>query len=200
MRAGMILAAASCLLLGLLPATVISWMDTVSAQLVHGRIGASAGAFGWMWITPMAYERASYSGVIVFLGILAFIAVVYLALHVMPGKIRRVPIWDCGFEKLTERMQYSATSFAMPIRRIFGALFHVKEQTRLTAQAAHRAFPRRILYSLRVRDRFWNWLYQPVSEVSFWVSRKVGRLQQGRIQAYLIYSFVTVIILLLFVK
>jgi hypothetical protein len=36
--------------------------------------------------------------------------------------------------------------------------------------------------------------------VSFWVSRKVGRLQQGRIQAYLIYSFVTVIILLLFVK
>jgi formate hydrogenlyase subunit 3/multisubunit Na+/H+ antiporter MnhD subunit len=200
MRTGMILAAASCLLLGLLPATVINWMDTVSAQLVHGRIGASAGAFGWMWITPMAYERASYSGVIVFLGILAFIAVVYLALHVMPGKIRRVPIWDCGFEKLTERMQYSATSFAMPIRRIFGALFHVKEQTRLTAQAAHRAFPRRILYSLRVRDRFWNWLYQPVSEVSFWVSRKVGRLQQGRIQAYLIYSFVTVIVLLLFVK
>jgi formate hydrogenlyase subunit 3/multisubunit Na+/H+ antiporter MnhD subunit len=200
MRAGMLLAAAACLLLGVLPTVVIGWMDSVSSQLTGTTIGASAGAFGWMWITPIAHERASYSGVIVFLGILTFIATVYFAMHLRPGKIHRVPIWDCGFEKLTPRMQYSATSFAMPIRRIFGALFHIKEQAKLSPQTAHRAFPKRLLYTLRIRDRFWRWLYQPVAEVSFWGSRKVGRLQQGRIQAYLIYSFVTIIVLLLFVK
>lgn len=200
MRIGMTMAAAVCLLLGVLPTVVIGWMDTVSAQLVKAQIGASAGAFGWMWITPVSHERASYSGMIVFLGILALILIVYFVLHILPGKIRRVPIWDCGFEKLTTRMQYNATSFAMPIRRIFGALFHVKEKIKLGSQTAHRAFPVRIIYSLRVRDRFWYWLYQPVADASFWLSRKVGRLQQGRIHVYLIYSFVTIIVLLLFVK
>lgn len=200
MRAGMLLAAAACLLLGILPSLFIEWMDTVPVQMVGATISASAGTHGWLWLTPVAPERASYSGIIVFLGILAVVVSAYLLLHVKPGTIHRGPIWDCGFEKLTERMQYNGTSFAMPLRRIFGSLFNIKEQVRLSAQSAHSAFPRRLLYSLRVRDRFWGWLYRPIARVSFWISRKVGRLQQGRIQAYLIYSFLTIIVLLLLVR
>ena len=121
-------------------------------------------------------------------------------LHVKPGAIRRGPIWDCGFEKLTARMQYNATSFSMPIRRIFGYLFDIKEQVDLSPQSAHSAFPKRLNYYLKIRDRVWGWLYKPIAEVSFWLSRKVGMLQQGRIQTYLIYSFITIIVLLVFVK
>ena len=106
----------------------------------------------------------------------------------------------CGFEKINERMQYNATSFSMPIRRIFGFLFNVKEQVRRDPGTGHKAFPKRLQYSLRVRDRFWGWIYKPVVELSFWTSRRVGRLQQGRIQAYLIYSFITIIVLLVFLR
>jgi hypothetical protein len=88
----------------------------------------------------------------------------------------------------------------MPIRRIFGFLFHIKEQVKLSSQAGHETFPKKLQYSLRVRDRFWGWMYKPVIDLSFWASRRVGRLQQGRIQAYLIYSFITIIILLVFVR
>ncbi len=200
MRLGMGMAALTCLLLGIFPTLVIGWMDTVSEQLVGTGLGTSAGTLGWMWLTPVAYERASYSGPIVFFGILSVVVAAYLLLHVRPGAIHRVPIWDCGFQKINQRMQYNATSFSMPIRRIFGFLFHVREQVRLSPQTPHPAFPRRIHYYLRVRDRFWGWLYRPVIEASFWISRKVGRLQQGRIQAYLIYSFITIIILLVFVR
>jgi hydrogenase-4 component B len=200
MRAGMIMAAAACLFLGILPTLVIGWMDAVPQQLVGTGIGTSAGAFGWMWLTPVAYERASYSGPIVFFGILAIVIAAYLLLHVRPGAIRRVPIWDCGFEKIDQRMQYNATSFAMPIRRIFGFLFNVKERVRMSPRTVHKAFPKKLHYSLHVRDRFWGWLYKPVIAASFWVSRKVGRMQQGRIQAYLIYSFVTIIVLLVFLR
>lgn len=200
MRSGMLLAALTCLLLGIMPTSVIKWMDAVSSQLVGSKISVSAGAFGWMWITPISHERASYSGFVVFIGIIAAYLIVYMILHINPGKVHRAPIWDCGFRRLTERMQYNATSFSMPIRRVFGVLFHIKETTKLIQQPAHPAFPRKISYILRVRDRFWNWLYQPVAEAGFWAARKVGRLQQGRIQAYLIYSFLTIIILLLFVR
>jgi formate hydrogenlyase subunit 3/multisubunit Na+/H+ antiporter MnhD subunit len=198
MRSGMILAALTCFLLGVLPSLFIDWMDIIPQQLIGTKIGASYGAYGWMWLTPVSADRASYSGLIVFGGILLVVVAAYLVLHVRPGAIHRVPIWDCGFEKLTNRMQYNATSFSMPIRRIFGFLFNIREQVKLIPRAAYKAFPKRLNYNLRVRDRFWGWLYKPVIEFSFWISRKVGLLQQGRIQAYLIYSFVTIIVLLVF--
>jgi hydrogenase-4 component B len=200
MRLGMIMAAAACLLLGILPTLAIRWMDAIPQQLIGAGIGTSAGTFGWMWLTPVAYERASYSGPIVFFGILAIVIAAYLLLHVRPGTIKRVPVWDCGFEKIDQRMQYNATSFAMPIRRIFGFLFHVKERVRISPRTVHKAFPEKLYYSLHVRDRFWGWIYKPVIRASFWGARKVGRLQQGRIQAYLIYSFVTIIVLLVFLR
>jgi NADH:ubiquinone oxidoreductase subunit 5 (subunit L)/multisubunit Na+/H+ antiporter MnhA subunit len=198
MRIGMMLAATTCFLLGILPTVVITWMDILPEKLVHGKLAASAGEHGWLWLTPIARERASYSGFNVFIGILGVVLVVWLLLHVRKAAVHRVPIWDCGFEKLTTRMQYNATSFAMPIRRIFGFLFRIREEASAVEPVRHTAYPERLQYRLRVRDRFWYWLYQPVADAAFYIARKVGALQQGRIQVYLIYSFVTIIVLLVF--
>jgi hypothetical protein len=152
MRIGMLLAAVSCLGLGVLPAVVIDWMDAVAQQLVGAKIGSPVAGLGWLWLTPVAPERASYSGGIVFLGLLIAIPAVYLLLHIRPGAISRVPIWDCGFEKLTPRMQYTGTAFAMPLRRIFGP---VRDQGRVLPveyQARRRTAPDR-LRAARPRSR-----------------------------------------------
>ena len=199
MRIGMTMAAISCLMLGVLPTYVIKWMDPIAEKLTGATIAHSASGFGWMWLTPIAHERASYSAPVAFAGILVVVIVTYVLLHTRPGAIRRAPLWDCGFEKITDRMQYTAASFSMPLRRIFGFLFAVHEEVKQAPPGRHPAFPESFTYQLRVRDRFWGWLYKPVIDASFWVSRMVGRLQQGRIQVYLIYSFVTIIVLLLFV-
>jgi formate hydrogenlyase subunit 3/multisubunit Na+/H+ antiporter MnhD subunit len=200
MRAGMLLAAVSCLALGVFPPLAIDWMDAVTQQLVGMKIGSPVSGLGWLWLTPVAAERASYSGGIVFLGLLLCIPAVYVALHIKPGAIHRVPIWDCGFEKLTPRMQYTGTAFGMPLRRIFGFLFGIRERITPVPHAGQSAYPSRILYSLRVRDRVWSLFYAPIAVASFAVARQVGRLQQGRIQSYLIYSFVTIIVLLVFLR
>lgn len=200
MRSGMLMAAGTCLFLGVLPTFFIDWMDVLTEQLIGSKLSTSAGAAGWMWLTPVAPERASYSGPVVFIGLILIFGAAYVILHAKAGKIRRRPIWDCGFEKINERMQYNSTSFSMPIRRIFGFLFNIKERATLSPQAAHTAFPKRLNYSLHVRDRFWAWIYRPIITVSFWISRKIGNLQHGRIQAYLIYSFITIIVLLVFVR
>ena len=198
MRIGMLLAALTCLALGVLPTVMIKWMGPLAEKLVGGAIASSASGFGWMWLTPIAAKRASYSAPIAFLGILSVVIVTYLLLHARPGAIRRMPLWDCGFEKITSRMQDTATPFSMPLRRIFGFLFSIKEHVRQLPPVTHPAFPERLHYHLRVRDRFWMWLYQPVVDASFWLSRRIGRLQRGRIQVYLIYSFVTILVLLIF--
>jgi hydrogenase-4 component B len=200
MRTGMLLAATACLCLGIFPTMVIGWMDIIPEQLLGSRISTSAGAAGWMWLTPIAPERASYSGPVVFFGFILIFAASYFILHVKAGKIQRGPAWDCGFGKTNSRMQYNATSFAMPIRRIFGFLFNIRERVEVFPRSTHTAFPRKLNYHLRVRDRFWNLLYRPVIRSSFRISRGIGNLQHGRIQTYLIYSFITIIVLLVFVR
>ena len=198
MRLGMLLAALVCFLLGILPTWVIGWLDTIPEQLCGGRLYESAGSLGWMWLTPIAQERASYSGPVVFLGICAVVLVTWLLLHIRASRVRRAPIWDCGFAKLTPRMQYTATAFSMPIRRVLGFLFAVREHSELVAPINHPAVPTHIQYRLRIRDRFWNWLYTPQSDAAYWIARQVGRLQQGQIRIYLLYSFITLIVLLVF--
>ena len=56
------------------------------------------------------------------------------------------------------------------------------------------------VYRVTIEDHFWHWLYLPVARLTSRIARGVGRLQQGRIAIYLLYSFVTLIVLLLVVK
>ena len=55
-------------------------------------------------------------------------------------------------------------------------------------------------FILRIEDRLWYWLYLPVARLAEILSGLVGRLQQGRIRTYLLYSFITLIALLVFVR
>lgn len=198
MRLGMLVAAASCLALGVLPTFVIGWIDIIPEKLLAAKISTSASASGWLWLTPVAAERASYSAPIIFIGILAIFVAVYMVFRSGTAAVRRAPLWDCGFAKTTNRMQYNSTSFSMPTRRIFGFLFNIKETVKYGANPYLPMFNNRFLYHLKIRDRIWNICYKPFSDASFWLARRVGRLQHGRIQIYLLYSFITLIVLLVF--
>lgn len=199
MRAGMLLAAVACVLLGVFPTYVVHSLDVIPAMLFKARIGESIGAHGWMWLTPISADRASYSAPMVLLGISTVVVIAYIFFHAQKTSVLRVPIWDCGFEKLTERMQYNSTSFSMPIRRIFGFILILKESIRQNAGANRSPiYPEGYRYSVFINDRVWYFLYKPVSDASFWIARRAGRLQHGRIQIYLLYSFITLILLLVF--
>jgi hypothetical protein len=51
-----------------------------------------------------------------------------------------------------------------------------------------------------VEDRHWYWMYLPIARLAEYASSKVALLQRGRISTYLLYSFATLIALLLFVR
>jgi hypothetical protein len=54
-------------------------------------------------------------------------------------------------------------------------------------------------YKVTLEDPFWQLLYRPVVALSERVAQLVGMLQQGRIAVYLLYSFATLLFLLLIV-
>ncbi|MBI5886996.1 MAG: hydrogenase 4 subunit B [Deltaproteobacteria bacterium] len=198
MRAGMWLAAGACLALGVFPTLVIGWMDTVTNELTGAGLKASAQAYGWLWLTPVSAARASYSGPLVFAVIAVVILAAYLVFHSRKGVVRRSAVWDCGYPGLTNRMQYNSTSFAMPLRRIFGSLLIIKETVRPCDVTRPAAFQERFTYEVKVLDRVWYIFYKPLTQAVFWIARHATRLQNGRIQIYLMYSLITLIVLLVF--
>jgi len=189
MRVGQGWLAALCLLLGVLPTWVIEVIDVVPQQLFGGGL-PQAGAHGWLWLTPVSPATASYSAplVVVLLAVLTGLA--FWGLH--RGAVRRVrhcDAWDCGFAPPTTRMQYTATAFAQPIRRVFGLLFRIEESVGRREDGAPR-------YHLSVGDRAWDLLYVPVMLAVDSAARRVVRLQSGNVRVYLGWTLATLLVLL----
>jgi hypothetical protein len=107
--------------------------------------------------------------------------------------VRRSDPWDCGYPEQDARMQDSAEGFGQPIRQIFEVFMQVERET-------PDPFDRQPRYRGASLDKLWFILYLPIARVVGWLSDQAGRLQHGRIQWYLIYSFATLIFLLVFTR
>jgi hypothetical protein len=139
----------------------------------------------------VAPERASYSPLIFLLVIVGVVVLTFLLVRrFYHGRLRRAPAWDCGFPGLNARMQDTAEGYGQPIKQIFEPFFKLERH--------HPSpFDTQPQYRSRFEDRLWYWLYLPVVRAVEWTSVLAGVLQQGRIALYLIYSFVTLLLLLL---
>jgi formate hydrogenlyase subunit 3/multisubunit Na+/H+ antiporter MnhD subunit len=191
-RAGLVWLAGGCIALGLAPVSVIGIIDSVSSQLLGKALGASAT--GWMFLTPISPERASYAPFLFLLVILAVWLLTWLAVRrFYHGQVRRAPPWDCGFPAQTARMQDTAEGFGQPIRQVFEPFFRMQRELPTPFDAKPR-------YHVTVEDHLWYLLYLPIVKVTAAITRVVTLLQRGRISVYLTYSFVTLLVLLLFVR
>jgi formate hydrogenlyase subunit 3/multisubunit Na+/H+ antiporter MnhD subunit len=193
-RVGMLWLAIGCVLLGVLPVLIILQLGTVTTLLLADAISDSVVASGWLFITPIAPDRASYSPLIFLLVILGvLLVVVWLVRRFYHGRMRRSAVWDCGFPLQTPRMQDSPEGFSQPIRRIFEVFFGLDRHF-------PSPFDRQPYFYAKVEDRLWHLLYLPVMRAVERVSAWVGKLQRGRIHVYLIYSFATLLLLLAFAR
>jgi NADH:ubiquinone oxidoreductase subunit 5 (subunit L)/multisubunit Na+/H+ antiporter MnhA subunit len=183
-----------CVLVGLFPSVVLRALNRVSIAITGAGLPQSAFDAGILWLVPSAQTQASY-GPLVFLGVITLVVfITYFAVRrAFHGRIRRAPPWDCGFGELTPRMQDSSEGYGQSIRRIFGPIFHVRARVPRPDDVQPR-------FELRVEDRHWRLLYLPIARLVEFVCARIGWLQQGRISLYLLFSFVTLIALLVFVQ
>jgi formate hydrogenlyase subunit 3/multisubunit Na+/H+ antiporter MnhD subunit len=194
-RFGMAWLAAGCFVLGLFPTSFLLILNRVSVSL--GGQGLSEQALagsGWLWLVPTAAEQASYSPLIFLVMIIAVtLSTFFLVRRFYHGRVRLADPWDCGYPEQTSRMQDTADAFGQPIRHVFGPLYRMER----SLPGPDDTEPR---YTLKIEDRHWYWLYLPVARAAEFVSAKIALLQQGRVSIYLLYSFITLIALLVFVR
>ncbi len=190
-RIGLTWLAIGCVALGLAPVFVVQQLDQVTRVLIGHGLGNAAA--GWLFLAPVDIERASYSPVIFLLAVVGvMLATTLMVRHFYHGRLRRGPAWDCGFPAQNARMQDTAEGFGQPIRRIFEPFFKIESEL----PSAFDTHPR---YHGRSDDRIWFALYLPIKRITEKLSSLVSLLQHGRIHLYLAYTFVTLIVLLIFV-
>jgi NADH:ubiquinone oxidoreductase subunit 5 (subunit L)/multisubunit Na+/H+ antiporter MnhA subunit len=200
MLTGQGLLALLCLVLGVLPTTVVLGLGRVTESLMGVPVAAATGQ-GWLWLTPVSPQIASYSAPIILLGmtvVFSIWAVIWLSLRnrrkVEP--VPRIDAWDCGFGPLNSRMQYSATAFAMPLREIFRPVFQIEEDSLREMDQTLPTLPARLHYHIHADDICWNWMYRSIERWVTSIARMITRIQTGHLRHYLAYSFFTLIILL----
>jgi formate hydrogenlyase subunit 3/multisubunit Na+/H+ antiporter MnhD subunit len=192
-RIGMAWLVAGCIGLGLLPVAFIRLIDPVTRQLVAAGLGEATARSGWL-LAPGGVDRASYGPAIFLLGVAASFALAWLLVRrLYHGRVRRAPPWACGFPWGSARMQDSAEGFGQPIRQIFEPFFRMQRELPTP-------FDKRPAYRVVVDDHFWHWLYLPTAAAAGHAARLFGLLQQGRIAVYLMFSFVTLVVMLLVVS
>jgi hydrogenase-4 component B len=195
-RAAMFFLAALCLLAGVLPGLMIDLLAPAVTDLVGDRMPVQS-ALPWLSIVPIAESRSSYNGLIIFVLLAAFGTLTAMFIHRFATRAtRRSAIWDCGYPANLPTTQYTSSSFAQPIRRVFGAtVFHVRERLDMPRPGETRAGR----FHVKVFDPAWRFAYGPIARSVWWSAEKLNALQFLTIRRYLTLVFAALIVLLVVV-
>ncbi|MGD0464832.1 MAG: proton-conducting transporter membrane subunit [Tepidisphaeraceae bacterium] len=187
MRLPMVLLAASCVLIGfcaplaLRPLCgVLHVVSGLPPRTINEQLAGAAG--------PLRYVIA---GSVAFVVLIAALA--WLRRRSLTGRIvTQTVTWDCGYAQPTARIQYTASSFAQPLTALFAPLL----RARRTLAAPEGYFPRASSFTTATPDAARIALYEPAFSGVGWLLARVRWLQQGRIQLYVLYIALTLLVLL----
>jgi hydrogenase-4 component B len=112
-------------------------------------------------------------------------------------RLRVGDTWGCGRIGQTPRMEYTATAFAEPLRRVFAELYRPTEDLSIDFHPESKYFVQSIAYRSEVHPWFERRLYDPIVSLMRMTAFRVRWLQAGSLHLYLLYMIVALVVLLL---
>jgi len=194
MLAGMALAGMAAAGLAVAPTLVLPTLG----QVASGLVGSEVPVAGAVTIELIGVT-GSLSPVVLTVALLgATVLVVAVPRLLVARRARRAArLWDCGGGPLTARMEYTATSFAEPLQRVFDNVLQPVQDIDVTHHRESQYLVAAVEYRRRVPDRVERRLYEPVLAAAAAWGRAGRRLATGSVHRYLGYGFYTVCALLL---
>lgn len=190
----MLVLALACLLLGVLPGFAVDALGSAVQLAVAGPPLAAQGPQPWLTLVPISGERSSYNGLLVFVFFTFSALISGVVIRTFASRaVRRAPAWDCGFPDPRPVTQYTASSFAQPLRRVFGS---VAFQARETVQMPGPGELGPARFSVQVHDLIWERGYLPVAWAVARAAERLNRLQFLTIRQYLSLVFAALVLLL----
>ncbi len=183
----MIVLAGLCILIGLIPTISIRLVLASASQITASSLEAAQGS-----LLVSDSLRTITIVTLVALGLL--IGLVFLRARLLARRdVRSSTTWDCGYELPTPRMQYTSSSFAQPLVALFRSVLRPK----YTLERPEGYFPKLGMFRSETPDVFTDRLYRPFATLVEWTSYRLYWLQNGRLHLYILYIFITLVILLI---
>jgi len=199
MRAGMLLLAAVCVAVGVLPGPVLSLVDAPVRCLIGGPgLGALVTVRGPLVLSALGTDggvtAVSTTAAAALFGALAVGVLAFVAWPRAAGR-RLAPTWTCGMAP-DSRFDYSATAFAKPLRFIFAALYQPKRTVERDT-GVNPYVVRRLRWEGDVVDIAETQLYRRLLDGVMHVASAVRRRSTGSIHGYIGYVIGTLLLTLL---
>ena len=195
MRLAMLTLAASCVALGLGPTLVIPVLGAVAASVLGQAPPATVG--DWLTLRVSGgYASLSTLAIAIALGAALLVPFVALPLVRAARRTRAYETWGCGRIIQTSRMEYTATAFANPFKRVFDFFYRPTKHLDIEFHPESRFFVERIEYENPARSIFHDWLYRPALDLLRVGARAAGALQSGSANLYLAYILAALLLML----
>jgi formate hydrogenlyase subunit 3/multisubunit Na+/H+ antiporter MnhD subunit len=182
----MLALAGACLLAG------FAWTWPFTAVFGGGPGGAArplpAGADIGVILAPTATIPIAFGILVALCGLLA-----WTRRRLLRGRpVRRSVTWDCGYARPDARMQYTGSSYVLPLADLFQPLV----RTRSEFAAPHGLFPPSSRLRTTTPALFRTLLYEPAFDRLRSTLQRLKWLQHGRLQLYVLYIVVVFVLLL----
>ena len=196
MLAGMAIAASACVMLAVTPTLVAPALRRV----LDGLPAANAVPFtDFGAVVQLPGLTGSIAPGLIAAALTVAVAI---ALALTRWRSRRrptpaaLPLWACGAEELSPRMQYTATSFAEPLQRVFDDVLRPDADIEITHFEESRYMVEALSYRARIADAIEDRLYGPVIGAVAAAAAVVRRAHTGSVHLYLAYGALGVLIVL----
>jgi len=185
-RGPMVLLALICLWGGLSPIRMVSYAFEGVGSIA--RMAVPVGLQADIFNPLLLVTRVLLIGILIFLFLFLLRKI---SLHACT--ISWSQTWGCGYAKMTSRMQYSASSFARPILRIFRSIVYFT----VNPEIPKGYFPKGGSLSSFVKDVSEYFVFRPAFYFIKKLSRKLKWIQGGRTQIYILYVLFLLVFLLI---
>jgi hydrogenase-4 component B len=184
MRIPMVILALVCIAIGVFPAlvrpllqaAVAAWLPA-SAEVPELETAAPLG-----WITVLALALIVFSLLIWF----------WYRRRLQQSTVAAGSTWGCGYLAPTSRMQYSASSFADLLVDFFGGILRPERHP----PKIKGSFPERASFESHVPEAVLEKIYLPLLRRIYEKLLPVRRLQHGQLHLYILYTFITLVVLI----
>lgn len=105
-------------------------------------------------------------------------------------------MWACGADELSSRMEYTATSFAQPLQRVFDDVLRPDTGIEVTHLEHTRYHVEKIAYRAELADAIEDHVYMPVLRAVAWSAQAIRCAHNGSVHLYLGYGALGVLIIL----
>ncbi|PIW64910.1 MAG: hydrogenase 4 subunit B, partial [Candidatus Omnitrophica bacterium CG12_big_fil_rev_8_21_14_0_65_45_16] len=199
MKAGMFFLSVLIIIFGLAAVKIMKLL----AKVAGGAIGLDTGAMSFsinnFILSPQAGKDIYLSTPLLLL-MLILLGAAGFCIYMLFGR-KRVVIyrtWDCGYYKLDSRNEYTATAFSKPFRIAFSFFLMPYRRTQKIRESFYHI--KSFTYETHTTLVFKKYIYDPAIALVFRLAGSMKRIQPGSIHLYLGYIFITLLLLIIFMR